>query len=219
METLFKDIRYGFRSLLKHPVCTAVAVLTLALGFGANSAMFSTVNSVLLNPLSYPGAERIVVVEGITPPKGITQSNLSIPDFADWQSQNQVFDQLAGFVSGGSLLTSGEETERVRAASVTSDFFPLFGTAAFAGRTLQADDSEKGRDPVVVIGFGLWQGRFGGSQNVIGSKVILAGQSTAIVGGMAAGFDYPAQSGLWVPFPIEAPSQRRGHPFVSVGAL
>ncbi|HKB64559.1 MAG TPA: ABC transporter permease [Pyrinomonadaceae bacterium] len=218
METLFKDIRYGFRSLLKHPGFTAVAVLTLALGIGANSAMFSTVNSVLLKPLSYPGAERIVVVEGINPPKGITQSNLSIPDFADWQSQNQVFDQLAGFVSGGSLLTSGEETERVRAASVTSDFFPLFGTAAFAGRTLQADDSEKGRDPVVVIGFGLWQGRFGGSQNVIGSKVILAGQSTAIVGVMPAGFDYPAQSELWVPFPIDAPAERRDNRFVSVVA-
>src|SRR5258706_12811836 len=139
METLFKDIRYGFRSLLKHPGFTAVAGLTLAFGIGANSAMFSTVNSVLLKPLSYPGAERIGVVEGINPPKGITQSNLSIPDFADWQSQNQEFDQLAGFVSGGSLLTSGEKTEGVRAASVTSGFFPLLGTAAFAGSTLPAD--------------------------------------------------------------------------------
>jgi putative ABC transport system permease protein len=218
METLLKDIRYGFRSLAKHPAFTAIAVLTLALGIGANSAMFSTVNSVLLKPLSYPGADRIVVVEGINPPKGITQSNLSIPDFADWQSQNQVFDQLAGFVSGGAYLTSGEETERVRAAGVTSDFFPLFGTAAFAGRTLQADDSEKGRDPVVVLSYAFWQRNFGGNQNVIGSNVTLSGKSTTIVGVMPAGFDYPYESELWVPFPIDAAAERRDNRFVSVVA-
>src|SRR3982074_665400 len=113
METLLNDIRYGFRSLLKHPGFTAVAVLTLALGIGANSAMFSTVNAVLLRPLSYPESDRIIVLEGVNPPQGITQSNMSIPDLVDWQKQNQVFDHLAGFYSGGLLLTSGDETERV----------------------------------------------------------------------------------------------------------
>jgi putative ABC transport system permease protein len=218
METLFKDIRYGFRSLLKHPGFTAIAVITLALGIGANSAMFSTVNSVLLKPLSYPEADRIVVLEGVNPAKGITDSNMSIPDFADWQSQNQVFDQLAGFVFGGSLLTSGEETERVRATGVTNDFFPLFGIAALAGRTLQADDSEKGRDPVVVLSYGLWQRRFGGNQSVIGSKVTLSGKSTTIVGVLPAGFDYPAQSELWVPYPIDAAAERRDNRFFLVVA-
>jgi putative ABC transport system permease protein len=218
METLFKDIRYGFRSLLKHPGFTAVAVVTLALGIGANSAMFSTVNSVLLKPLSYPDADRIVVLEGINPAKGITQSNLSIPDFSDWQSQNQVFDQLAGFVFGGSLLTSGDETERVRGTGVTTDFFPLFGTAALAGRTLQADDAQKGRDPVVVLSYALWQRRFGGNPNVLGTTVTIAGKSTTIVGVMPADFDYPAQSELWVPYPIDAAAERRDNRFFSVVA-
>src|SRR5882762_9262568 len=128
METLIKDIRYGLRSLLKRPAFTLIAVGTLALGIGANSAMFSTVNAVLLRPLSFPESERIVVLEGVNPAKGITQSNMSIPDFADWQTQNQVFEQLAGFVAGGSLLTSGDETERIRSAGVSADFFPLFRT-------------------------------------------------------------------------------------------
>lgn len=218
METLFKDIRYGFRSLLKHPGFTVIAVITLALGIGANSAMFSTVNSVLLKPLSYPDADRIVVLEGINPAKGITQSNLSIPDFSEWQSQNQVFDQLAGFVSGGSLLTSGDETERVRGTGVTTDFFSLFGTAALAGRTLQADDAQKGRDPVVVLSYALWQRRFGGNPNVLGTTVTIAGKSTAIVGVMPADFDYPAQSELWVPYPIDAAAERRDNRFFSVVA-
>ena len=216
METLIKDIRYGVRSLLKHPGFTLIAVLTLSLGIGANSAMFSTVNAVLLQPLRYPEAERIVLLEGVNPAKGITQSNMSIPDFADWQQQNQAFEQLAGFVSGGSLLTSGDETERVRGTGVTTDFFPLFRTAAIRGRTLQPEDAEKGRDPVVVLSYGLWQRRFGAAENVIGSKVTLGGKSTTIVGVMPAAFDFPAQSELWVPYPIDAAAERRDNRFFSV---
>src|SRR3977135_210763 len=112
METLLRDIRYGARSLLKRPGFTAIALITLALGIGANSAMFSVVNAVLLRPLSYPEANRIVVLEGVNPPQGITQRNMSVPDLADWQKQNKVFDQLAGFISGGSFLASADETER-----------------------------------------------------------------------------------------------------------
>src|SRR3977135_2264038 len=107
METLLKDIRYGLRSLLKRPGFTAVAVLTLALGIGANSAIFSAVNAVLLRPLSYPDSERIVLLEGVNPSKGITQSNMSVPDLLDWQKQNQVFEQMAGFSSGGGFLPRG----------------------------------------------------------------------------------------------------------------
>ena len=102
---------------MKRPGFTAVAILTLALGIGANSAMFSAVNAVLLRPLSFPESERIVLVEGVNPQQGITDSNMSVPDFADWQSQNQVFEQMAGFVTGGSL--AGEQRrDRARARHV-----------------------------------------------------------------------------------------------------
>jgi predicted permease len=218
METLFKDLRYGIRSLLKQPAFTLVAVITLALGIGANSAMFTVVNAVLLRPLSYPESDRIMLFEGVNPPQGITQSNMSIPDFVDWQKQNQVFEQLAGFYSGGLLLTSGDETERVRGAGVTEDFFPLFRTGAIKGRTLQADDAQKGRDPVVLLSYAIWQRRFGGDQNVVGSKVSLGGKGVTIVGVMPPGFDYPAQTELWVPYPIDAAAERRDNRFFQVVA-
>lgn len=215
METLLNDIRYSIRSLFKRPGFTAVAVITLALGIGANSAIFSVVNAVLLRPLPFPESEQIAVLEGINPSKGITQSNMSIPDFIDWQKQNQAFAQLAGFVTGGSLLSSGEETDRVRGTAVTADFFPLFRTNAFRGRTLGADDSQKGREPVVLLSYSLWQRRFGADPNVIGSKVMLGGKSTTVVGVMPEGFEYPAQSELWVPFPLDE-SERRDNRYLSV---
>src|SRR2546423_15382133 len=143
MENLIKDLRYGIRSLLKQPAFTLVAVTTLALAIGGNSAMFTVVNAVLLRPLQYPEASRIVVLEGINPPRGITQSNMSIPDFADWQNQNQVFEQLAGFFSGGILLPHGDETERGRPTGVTPDFFPPVRTGAIKGRNLHAAERPK----------------------------------------------------------------------------
>ncbi len=216
METLIKDVRYGVRSLLKRPGFTAIALVTLALGIGANSAMFSAVNAVLLRPLPFPESEQIVSFDGMNPGKGITESNMSVPDFADWKNQNQVFERMAGFVSGGALLASGDEVERVRATGVSADFFPLFRTNAIKGRTLEPDDAQKGRDPVVVLSHGLWQRRFGADQNVLGTTVLLSGKNTTIVGIMPPGFDYPVQSELWVPFPIDAAAERRDNRYLNV---
>jgi putative ABC transport system permease protein len=216
METFFKDLRYGIRSLLKQPAFTLVAVSTLALAIGGNSAMFTVVNAVLLRPLQYPEASRIVVLEGINPPRGITQSNMSIPDFADWQNQNQVFEQMAGFIAGGVLLNNGDETERVHGTAVTADFFTLFRTPALRGRTLQPEDAQTGRDPVAVIGYGLWQRRFGASPSVVGSKVTITGKPTTIVGVMPQGFDYPVQSETWVPLPLDPAKEARDNRFISV---
>jgi len=187
LDTFFKDIRYGIRNLLKRPGFTLVVIVTLALGIGANSAMFSAVNAVLLRPLPYPDSEQIVLFEGVNPGKGITDSNMSVPDLADWQQQNKAFEQMAGFVTGGSLLVSNDETERVRGTDVTADFFPLFRTRAIKGRTLQPDDSQKGREAVVVLSHALWQRLFGGDENVVGSKVTISGKSTTVVGVMPAG--------------------------------
>jgi putative ABC transport system permease protein len=216
METFFKDLRYGIRSLLKQPVFTLVAVSTLALAIGGNSAMFTVVNAVLLRPLQYPEASRIVVLEGINPPRGITQSNMSIPDFADWQNQNQVFEQMAGFIAGGVLLNNGDETERVHGTAVTADFFTLFRTPSLRGRTLQPDDAQAGRDPVAVLSFGLWQRRFGANASVVGSKVTISGKATTIVGVMPQGFDYPNQSETWVPLPLDPAKEARDNRFISV---
>src|ERR1044071_4580029 len=193
METLFTDLRYGIRSLLKQPAFTLIAIATLALAIGANTAMFTVVNALLLRPLPYPNADRIVVLEGINPSHGITKagSNLSIPDFADWQNQNQVFDRMAAFVTGGFILNNGDEAERVRGASVSADFFSLVSVAPMRGRWIQPDDAQTGKDPVGVIGYGLWQRRFGGDPSIVGSKVNVSGKPVTILGIMPRGFDFP----------------------------
>src|SRR5947207_3849627 len=116
MDSLFKDLRYGVRSLLKQPIFTLVAIGTLALAIGGNTAMFTVVNSVLLRPLPYPDADRIVTLEGVNPAHGITQSNMSVPDLVDWQTQSHVFQKMAGYFTGGLVLNNGDEAERVRGA-------------------------------------------------------------------------------------------------------
>lgn len=218
MDTLFKDLRYGIRNLLKQPLFAIVAVSTLALAIGGNSAMFTVVNAVLLRPLPYPESNRIVAFEGINPSKGLTQSNMSIPDFADWQNQNQVFEQMAAYITIGVVLSNGEETERVRGTLVSADFFPLFRTAGLYGRTLQPDDAQPGRAPVAVIGYGLWQRRFGADPNVINSQVTISGKSRTIVGVMPSGFDYPEQSEAWIPLALDPSKEARDNRYVSVVA-
>lgn len=215
METIFQDLRYGIRNLVRQPFFALVAVSTLALAIGANSAMFTVVNAVLLRPLPYPDSDRLVAVQGDCPPRGITQSNSSIPDFVDWQKQNSVFENMGAFFFGGLVLTSGDETERIPASLVTENFFAVLRTPAMLGRTLQPDDMVAGRDQVMVISYALWQRRFGGDPNVVNSKVLAGNRPTTIVGVMPEGFDYPAQSEAWRPF-LPDPNESRDDRYLNV---
>jgi len=215
METLIKDLRYGVRSFMKRPGFLVIAVSTLALGIGATTAMFTAVNSVLLRPLQFPEPERVVLFEGVNPRQGITESNMSIPDIADWQQQTQSFEQIAGFLTGGVFLNVGDETERVRATAVSTDFFPLFKTNPLSGRALQAADMQQGSEPAVVISQALWQRRFGGT-NVVNSKVTLNNKPTTIVGIMPAGFNYPANSEVWAALTMDPAREPRDNRYVSV---
>ncbi len=216
MDTFFKDLRYGIRSLLKQPIFTLIAIATLALAIGANSAMFTVVNSVLLRPLQFPESDRLVVFEGINPPRGIDQSNMGLLDLVDWQNQNQVFEQMAGFLSIGFVLTSGDETERVPGSWVTGDLFSVLRVQPLYGRVLQREDAQLGKDNVAVIGYGLWQRRFGGDRNVIGRQVTMGGKSTTIVGVMPQGFDYPFQSEAWRPFAVDLAKEERNDRYLNV---
>src|SRR5690242_12418325 len=216
MDTLIKDLRYGIRSFLKRPGFLVIAVSTLALGIGATTAMFTVVNSVLLRPLQFPEPERIVLFEGINPRDGITESNVSVPDTADWQKQSQSFEQIAAFVGGGVFISTGDEVERVRATAVSPEFFPLFKTNPISGRTLQADDMQEGREAAVVISHSLWQGRFGGTADVVGRKITLNGKPANVVGIMPAGFTYPWDSEVWTPLPLQPAKEARENRFVSV---
>jgi putative ABC transport system permease protein len=218
MQTLIQDIRYAIRSLIKRPGFVAIAVATLAFGIGANTAIFTVVNAVLLRPLSYPEPEKVVVFEGINPSRGIPESNMSVPDFADWRNQSQSFEKIGGFVTGNAFLVSNDESERVRGTWVTEDFFALFRTPALKGRVIQTDDCKEGGENVAVLSYGLWLRRFGGSDSVVGSKVMLSNNSTTVIGVMPPTFDYPAQTDVWSALPLNPAKEERDNRFLNVVA-
>ena len=217
MENLFKDLRYGARSFLKRPGFLVIALSTLALGIGAATAMFTIVNSVLLRPLQFPEPERIVLLESVNPQIGATASNTSVPDIADWQQQSQSLEQIASFISGGAFVTLDDETERVRAASVSAEFFPLFRTNPIHGRWIVAGDTQQNSESVAVISHTLWQRRFGGA-DVLNRKVKIGGFMTTVVGVMPAGFKYPNDCELWVAFKPNLATEPRDNRYVNVVA-
>ena len=219
MENLLKDLRYGVRNFMKRPGFLAIAVSTLALGIGATTAMFTVVNSVLLRPLPFPEPEQIALLEGINPRQGITESNMSAPDILDWQKQSQSFEQIAAFSSGGVFLSTGEETERVRAAGVSAEFFPLFRTNALHGRWIDTSEARVGADPVAVISHALWQRRFGGTADVVNSKVTISGDATTIVGVMPPGFKFPDDAEIWLAMPLDPNDARDNRSINVIGRL
>ena len=218
MENLLKDLRYGARSFLKRPGFLAIAVSTLALGIGATTAMFTVVNSVLLRPLQFPEPERIVLLESVNLAMGATASNTSVPDIADWQQQSQSFEQLASFVSGGMFVTLGDETERVRASSVSAEFFPLFRTNPIQGRWIGPDDVRQSNTFVAVISYDIWQRRFGGAANVVNTEFKVRETSTTIIGIMPPGFNYPNDCEMWVAFKPDLATEPRDNRYVNVVA-
>lgn len=218
MENLIKDIRYGIRSFLKRPGFLVIAVSTLALGIGATTAMFTVVNSVLLRPLHFPESERIVLLEGVNPQLGVVRSPVSVPDIIDFQAQSQSFEEIAAFVTSTFFLKNGDETERVRAAGVSPEFFPLFRTKPMHGRLFQPDDFQPGKEPV-VLSYAYWQRRYGGSTDVLNSKIMIGSDSTAIVGIMPPGFNYPDDTEMWWSRQLRNDERRDNRYMIAVARL
>lgn len=218
MENLIQDLRYGVRSFLKRPGFLVIAVSTLALGIGATTAMFTVVNSVLLRPLHFPESERIVLLESGNPQLGVTRSNVSVPDIIDWQTQSQSFEQIGAFVTTSFFLETKEATERVRAAGVSPEFFPILRTNPIHGRLFQPDDFQPGKEPV-VISYAYWQRRFGGSTSALNSTVMISGDSapTTIVGIMPPGFTYPDDTEMWWSRPLRT-NERRDNRYMNAVA-
>ncbi|MGH9871754.1 MAG: ABC transporter permease [Pyrinomonadaceae bacterium] len=193
METLFKDIRYGFRSLLKHRGFTAVAVITLALGIGANATIFSVVNAVLLKSLPYPDAERLVALSENS--KQSADLSVSYPDYLDWRAQQTVFQEMSARMPTGGVITGQGEPDRVIGRLVTASFFSTLGVQPFIGRAF-TDQEDKPGNKVMVLGHELWQRRFGGDRDVIGKSITYNGQSWTVVGIMPAGFDFYGRNNI-----------------------
>jgi putative ABC transport system permease protein len=190
-ETLVHDLRYGIRLMLKSPGFTAIAVVTLALGIGINTTIFSVMNAVLLRQLPYAAPERLVIVWEKFLQQRLDKIPVSASEFIDYQNQAQSFEQIAAFTTKDFNLTGGDAPERVSGAVVSANLFPLLGVQPFSGRTFLPEENQSGRDNVVVISYGLWQQRFGGVSNLEGSTVALDGQSCTIVGIMPSEFRFP----------------------------
>jgi putative ABC transport system permease protein len=223
MQTLWQDMRYGARMLLKNPGFTLIAVITLALGIGANAAIFSVINSVLLRPLPYPQPERLIWIWGTNPSADIKQESASLPDFADWKAQGRSFAAVGGFTNFSPILTDAGEPERLTGSLVTDGFFTTLGVSPQLGRAFTPDEDRPDNRRVVVLGHSLWQRRFSGDPGIVGRKIILNGNPYLVVGVMPPGFKHPlpgmrAPVEVWTPLGIDPATTGRRSDFLGVVA-
>src|SRR4051812_26632290 len=197
MTTLWQDIRYGVRMLLKNPAVTFIVILALALGIGANTAIFSVVNAVLLQPLPFEAADRLVFLNETS--KSMDEISISYPNFTDWRNQNHVFEKIGVYNRNSYNLTGLGEAERIPTAQMSADLFAALRVNAAVGRLYTNDEDQPGGNPVVVFSYGLWQRRFGGEQSIINQTLTLNGKSYTVIGVMPKGFQQPSRVDMWVP--------------------
>ena len=222
METLFKDIRYGIRGLLKRPGFTVIALITLALGIGANTAIFSVVNAVLLRPLPFQKPEELVIVWEDLAFAGFPHNTPAPANYVDWKIQNQSFVDMAASRETSFNLTGDGEPERVSTYAVTANFFPLLGVQPLLGRSFTPDEDRPGGSKAVVLSYGLWQSRYGGDRNILNREILLNGEKHSVVGVMPASFQFFAKDvRVWVPIalPQEDWANRGGHYLTVVARL
>jgi putative ABC transport system permease protein len=221
MQTIWQDLRYGARMLLKYPSFTAIAIITLALGIGANTAIFSVVNAVLLRPLPYSEPERLLRIheqktDSATPR---LRHEVAPANYLDWRRQSRTLVEIGAWGQEELALAGKDHADPVITAFVSANFFSILGISPLHGRVFTAEEDTPGRDALVLLSYGLWQRRFGGNSNVIGQTVNLDGSQCTIVGIMPAGFQYPEGAELWAPLALNAnQTQMREAHFLKVVA-
>src|SRR5262249_17035348 len=198
MQTLWQDLRYGARVLLKKPGFALIAVITLALGIGANTAIFSVVNAVLLRALPFREPEQLVRLSSVRMNDPNSRMSVTYADFLDWQKETTIFAHAACYSGGNAVLTLGDEPERILTALVSEEFFDALGAPRLLGRAFTAEESKSGA-PVIVISHGLWQRRFGGDPNIVGQKFPTAARTSTIIGVTRPKSHYPEDVEAWIP--------------------
>jgi putative ABC transport system permease protein len=202
MNGLLQDFRFALRQLRKSPGFTGVAVITLALGIGANTAIFSVVNGVLLRPLGFPEADRLVRVWHVPPAKsfpGMTTFSVSAANYLDWERQNHVFAGMAIYTFHGFALTGSDKPEQVDACAATSGFFSTLGVQPMLGRVFLPEEDQPGRSNVVVLSHRFWQEHFGSNPGIVGHDIKMDGRSILVAGVMPASFQFPEFAQMWTP--------------------
>jgi putative ABC transport system permease protein len=198
MHTILQDIRYGARMLLKRPGLTLIAVITLALGIGANTAIFSAVDALLLRQLPFPDPERLVMIWENDTLEGNSRNSVAPANFVDWRKQNEVCSQIGVFSQPSGLnLTGGQEPERITGIFVSQNLFSLLGVQPHIGRGFIAEDLKERQALVVLLSYSLWQRRFGGDPSVIGKPLTLDGAAFTVIGVMPANFQLPEEAEMW----------------------
>lgn len=206
MKTIWQDIRYGFRMLVRSPGFSIVMILTMALGIGATTGIFSVVNAVLLRPMRFKDVDRLAMIWEVK-----SDGNLSVvspANYLDWKNQSTAFEHMAIMQNWHYTLKGAEQATRLRGAKVSSEFFSTLGVDPEFGRTFAAEEVKQGSPPVVIMGYGVWQRLYGGDPSVVGSKIFLNsgfGDATQhiVVGVMPVGFSFPEEAELWLPYSTE----------------
>jgi putative ABC transport system permease protein len=199
MHSLWQDLRYGARMLLKNPGFTLIAIVTLSLGIGANTAIFSVINGVLLSALPYPQPEQLAMVWCDNRRQGIPDDVTSYPNFVDWRDRNKTFQGMAGMISSNLQLTGVGEPEEIRAATVSINFFQVIGVGPMLGRGFTAEEERPGSNRVVILSHALWQRRFGGDPGILNKTISLSGIQNTVVGIMPPKFQFPENAEMWRP--------------------
>jgi putative ABC transport system permease protein len=219
LEYIWHDVRFAVRSLLKAPAFTVVAILVIAVGIGANTAVFSVINTVLLKPLTYPDPQSLVHLMNTGDQGSFPGAN--VPKYNIWRQQTGIFQQVAAYDSGGAglNLTGNDQPEQVQGVHVTVDYFSILGAPVIAGRTFTAAEDSPHGGNVVVLSYGLWKRRFGGDRAIVGKNIQLNGQPYQVVGVIGRSFVTDNPADLWLPFQFELTSQDQAHYFGVIARL
>jgi putative ABC transport system permease protein len=214
MQTLWPDVRYAGRILTKRPAFSALVIITLALGIGANTAIFTVVDAALLRGLPYKNPERLVQVWENLPQGATTQREASYPDFIDWKTNNRTFESMAGFGQAGLILQGPDSAEQVPGGRVSAEFFHVLGVDPVLGRTLAAGDDQPGAPRVVVVTHGAWQRHFGADPNLVGRSITLSGSSFLVAGVLPASFHFASLNDAELFVPLNPDAETRGRRFM-----
>ncbi|MEO6865400.1 MAG: ABC transporter permease, partial [Gemmatimonadaceae bacterium] len=209
LGSFLRDLRYAARRLRNNWGFTALAVVTLALGIGATTAVFSVVNGVLLKPLPYPNSDQTVALAERTKSGG--DMNVANPNFTDIRDQNRDFDGVAFYEAEPTTILGGKDPVLAQAAFVSTDFFPIFRVNPVMGRTFTRDETEPGGSPTAIVSYGYWRNNLGGAPNFSDRSVTMEGKTYRVVGVMPATFNFPASTDVWVAAPVDLGPTRTAH--------
>jgi putative ABC transport system permease protein len=217
MATIWQDIRFGMRMLVKHRLTTLVCVVALALGIGANTAMFSLAEAFLLHPAPFENADKIVALVESRPQQNIDMNAVAPATYLEWRKEAESFDEMGAYAWDEVSLTGDGNPQKIEAFHITANFFEMLGVQPQLGRAFLPEEEVPGHNQEIILGHALWEQRYGGDPNIVGKKVKVDGASYAVVGVMGKGFDFPLPAEAWIPLYIEnSERERRDHRWIWV---